>query len=112
MGEILAEVLGVEVFRTTIAGMTLVGSHCCMTNQGALVDSGASSSEVAELASLLQIPVAAGVVANDSTAFCGVNTTSTELSTIERIFKLEVGGPQTSPLVCATNCCPLYDNNL
>lgn len=105
----IQEVLGVEVFRTTIGNNTLVGSSCCMTNHGAIVQPDVSTEDLDELASLLQIPVisgtvnrgsdviGAGVVANDWSAFCGLDTTATELATIEHIFKLDA--PQTSNIV-------------
>ena len=81
--EIIADVLGVEVYRTTIAGQPLVGSYCALTNKGGLVHPMCSVAELDELSTLLQIPLGAGTVnrgsdviggglaANDWTAFCG-----------------------------------------
>lgn len=98
--EIVADVLGVEVFRQTVAGNVLVGSYAKFTNQGGLVAPGTTLEDLDELSSLLQIPlvagtvnrgsdvIGAGIVANDWSAFCGLDTTSTELSVIESVFKL------------------------
>lgn len=98
--EILADTLKVEVFRQTVADNVLVGSYCAISNQGGLVHPKTSIREQDELASLLQLPIVAGTVnrgseviaaglcVNDWSAFCGLDTTSTEISVIESIFKL------------------------
>uniref|UniRef100_A0A2P2IBF7 Eukaryotic translation initiation factor 6 n=1 Tax=Hirondellea gigas TaxID=1518452 RepID=A0A2P2IBF7_9CRUS len=98
--EIIADVLGVEVFRQSIAGNVLVGSFCSITNQGGLVHPKTTIDEQKELSSLLQIPltagtvnrgsdvIGAGLVANDWTAFCGMDTTATEIRVLENIFNL------------------------
>jgi len=104
--EILADVLKVEVFRQTVAENVLVGSYCSITNQGGLVHPKTSTKDQDELSSLLQIPLVAGtvnrgsdvigggMVVNDWIAFCGLDTTSTELSVIENVFKLGECQPQ------------------
>ncbi|KAJ2454056.1 Eukaryotic translation initiation factor 6 [Coemansia sp. RSA 2336] len=103
--EIIADVLGVEVFRQTIADNVLVGTYCALSNQGGLVHPRTSLQDQDELSSLLQVPlvagtvnrgsdvVGAGMVVNDWSAFAGMDTTSTELSVIESIFKLQDSHP-------------------
>ncbi|KAI7750273.1 hypothetical protein M8C21_006375 [Ambrosia artemisiifolia] len=98
--EMIADVLGVEVFRQTIAGNVLVGSYCAFSNRGGLVHPHTSVEDLEELSTLLQVPLVAGTVnrgseviaggltVNDWTAFCGSDTTATELSVIENVFKL------------------------
>ncbi|KAJ2682322.1 Eukaryotic translation initiation factor 6, partial [Coemansia spiralis] len=103
--EIIADVLGVEVFRQTIADNVLVGSYCAISNQGGLVHPRTSVQDQDELSSLLQIPlvagtvnrgsdvIGAGLVVNDWAAFAGMDTTSTELSVVESIFKIQDAQP-------------------
>ncbi|KAJ1958020.1 Eukaryotic translation initiation factor 6 [Dipsacomyces acuminosporus] len=103
--EIIADVLGVEVFRQTVADNVLVGSYCAISNQGGLVHPRTSVQDQDELSSLLQVPlvagtvnrgsdvIGAGLVVNDWTAFAGLDTTSTELSVVESIFKLQDSQP-------------------
>ncbi|KAH8060593.1 hypothetical protein JL722_4704 [Aureococcus anophagefferens] len=98
--EIVADVLGVEVFRQTICGNALVGSYARFTNQGGIVHPRTSVDDLEELASLLQVPLiagtvnrgsdvlGAGLIANDWAAFCGYDTTSTEINVIENVLKL------------------------
>jgi translation initiation factor 6 len=98
--EILQDTLGVEVFRQSVAGNALVGSYCIFTNQGGLVHPKTPTAEQDELSSLLQVPLAAGsvnrgsevigagMVVNDWSLFCGIDTTATELSVLEAVFRL------------------------
>ncbi|KAL5466984.1 hypothetical protein EMCRGX_G031149 [Ephydatia muelleri] len=115
--EILADTLKVEVFKQTIADHMLVGTYCCFNNQGGLVHPKTKIEEQDELSSLLQVPLVAGTVnrgsdvigagllVNDWSAFCGFNTTSTEMSVIEGVFKLSdhqpfsLGSHLQAPLV-------------
>jgi translation initiation factor 6 len=55
--EILADVLGVEVFRTTIASNVLVGSYCKFTNRGGLVHPRTAVEDQRELCNLLGVRV-------------------------------------------------------
>ncbi|KAK1932822.1 translation initiation factor eIF-6 family protein [Babesia divergens] len=98
--EIVEDVLGIEVFRSSIAGNALIGSYCRFQNKGGLVHVKTTTDEMEELSQLLQIPltsgtinrgsdvIGGGLVANDWVAFCGMSTTATEIATVERIFQL------------------------
>ncbi|KAK4158418.1 hypothetical protein C8A00DRAFT_10869 [Chaetomidium leptoderma] len=101
--EIIADVLGVEVFRQTVADHVLVGSYMSLSNQGGLVHPKTSIQDQDELSSLLQVPLVAGsvnrgsnvigggMVVNDWMAVTGLDTTAPELSVIESVFRLGEG---------------------
>jgi len=110
--EVIADTLKVETFRATVASNVLVGSYCVLTNQGGLVHARTPMQDMEELSQLLQVPltagtvnrgsdlIGAGVVANDWAAFCGMDTTATEIGVVENIFKLQApGGGMQSALI-------------
>lgn len=109
--EIIQDVLGVDTFRATIAGNVLVGTYCKFTNQGGLVHAATPTDAMEELANLLQVPLTAGTVnrgsdviggglaVNDWAAFCGTDTTATEITRIERIFKISSREVQESDVL-------------
>merc|ERR1712232_422353 len=99
--DIISDVLGVEVFRQTVAGQALVGSYSIFSNQGGMVHPRTTVDDIEELSSLLQVPLVAGtvnrgsdvlgagMVVNDWASFCGLDTTTTEINVMESIFKLQ-----------------------
>lgn len=103
--EIIADTLGVEVFRQTIASNVLTGSYMALSNSGGLVHPKTPIQDQDELSSLLQVPlvagsvnrgspvVGAGMVVNDWMAVTGMDTTATELSVVESVFRLGENGP-------------------
>ena len=98
--EIIGDVLGVEVFRSTIAGNGLVGTYSKFNSKGGMVHPETTMDEFQELANITQISIGAGtvnkgmdqigsgLVVNDFISFCGKNSTSAEINNIETIFKL------------------------
>jgi translation initiation factor 6 len=104
--EIIEDVLGVETIRASIGGNSLVGSYMSLSNQGCLVHPKVSTKEQDNLSQILQVPVVSGtvnrgsnsigsgMVVNDWKAFCGLKTTSTEISIVESIFNLKDSKPE------------------
>lgn len=98
--ELIADVLGVEVFKTTVAGNALVGTYSVFNNQGGIVHPATTMEEYEELANLMQVPIGtatvnrgsellgSGLVVNDWAAFCGYECTSAEIDNFEKIFKI------------------------
>lgn len=103
--EVIVDTLNVEVFRQTVANNVLVGTYTVLSNQGGMVHPKTSMQDQDELSSLLQVPlvagtinrgsevIGAGLVVNDWCAFCGMNSTSTEISVVESVFRLNDAHP-------------------
>ena len=98
--ELVSDILGVEVFKTTVAGTALVGTYSVFNNSGGIVHPSTSIEEYEELANLMQVQIGAatvnrgsemlgsGMVVNDWVAFVGAECTSAEIDNIEKIFKI------------------------
>lgn len=92
--EIIADTLGVEVFRNSVANNMLVGTYCVISNNGGLVHPQTTVEQLDELSNLLQVPlcagtinrgsdvIGAGLVVNDWAAFCGLESTATEVQVV------------------------------
>ncbi len=95
--EIVADVLDVEVFKTTVAGNALVGTYSVFNNVGGVVHPSTSIEEYEELANLMQVQIGAatinrgseslgsGIVVNDWVSFVGKECTSAEIDNLEKI---------------------------
>ncbi len=96
----IADGLGVEVERGTIAGHSTVGAVAVVTNRGALLHPDVSESEAKLVEEILKVPVDVGtacggvsflglcVIANSNGALTGSTTTGPELGRIESSLDL------------------------
>ena len=93
--EIIAEVMGVDVMATTIAGHDVVGSLGVCNDQGVLLHPDVTPDEVQAIEKVLGVPpmvgtvgfgspyVGAGICATNNGALAGTETTGPELNRIE-----------------------------
>lgn len=103
--EIIADTLAVEVFREKVADNELAGSYMVLSNMGGIVHPKTTTQQQDNLSELVQVPLVAGtinrgsevlgagMVVNDWAAFCGMSSTSTEISVVESVFKLNDAHP-------------------
>jgi translation initiation factor 6 len=96
----IADVLGVELIPTEIAGFTTVGSACLATNEGYLAHFKATDDELKKLSSIFKTHgnkgtmntgngfVAYGAVANKNGYVIGENTTAYEIGRLEEALNM------------------------
>lgn len=78
--------LGVEVFRQTIADNVLTGSYMALSNQGGIVHPKTSIQDQDELSSLLQVPLVAGSV-NRGSAVVGAGMVVNDWMAVTGTYK-------------------------
>tara|TARA_Y100000766_G_scaffold220916_1_gene193031 strand:- start:114 stop:776 length:663 start_codon:yes stop_codon:yes gene_type:complete len=93
--EIIADVMGVDVVATTIAGQDVVGSLGVTNDQGVLLHPDITPEEVALIEEVLRVPpmvgtvgfgspyVGAGICSTNNGALAGTETTGPEMNRIE-----------------------------
>lgn len=96
---LIADVLGVEVFKIGLGSEKLIGSFCAMNNNGGIISQYISVEDQDEISSLLRIPltigtvncglrnIGSGLISNDWIGFCGVKTTQSEIFVLETALK-------------------------
>jgi len=98
--ELVADVLGVEVFRQTVADNVLVGTYMALSNQGGMVHPKTSVQDQDELSSLLQVPLVAGSVNRGSSLVGAGMVVNDWLAVTGELlcFALDFGEKQIQPL--------------
>jgi len=91
----IADVFGVEVVQSTIAGISTVGSVCVVNNKGCVCTADATDEDIALIKDVLKVEairttvnrgaqfLGAGIVANSKGALVGDETTPIEMGRIE-----------------------------
>ena len=109
--ETIQDVLNVEVFPTLIAKESLVGSYSVFTNRGGIVSPLATVEEIEELSGQLGLSietasinrgsnvVSAGCCVNDTSLFCGWETTALEIANLTRIFKIDSNNDKDDDII-------------
>ncbi|WP_337859811.1 translation initiation factor IF-6 [Ferroplasma sp.] len=96
--KVIGDILGVEVIKSTIAGVKTVGSVAVLNDKGMLVSPEANEDEIKELSNIFHVPVKTGtanygsyyigasILANCNGVMVGNATTSIELGRIDDTF--------------------------
>ncbi len=96
--QVIQDTLNVEIEAGTLAGSSLVGSYCVVTNRGVLVHRDVSEEEIEHLASLFSVQadvgtincgvpyISIGLLATSNAAAAGFETTGPELMRITEVL--------------------------